>query len=412
MDDSNLGSISQIREFLRSVDGAVTFSLEKRGNANKQKMYEWIDTVLVRLRYHHVTKRERGVILTYLETMAGLSRPQLKRLAKRKKKLRKLAVVTDGRHSFPTKYTAADIARLVDTDNAHGRISGDATKAILQREFTVYGKKEYANIANISVSHLYNIRNKSVRYRSNALFLDKTHATQVAIGRRQKPQTGGKPGFLRVDTVHQGDLDKEKGVYHVNLVDEVTQWEIIMCVEGISELFLMPALEAALALFPFRILGFHTDNGSEYINMRVAELLGKLLIEQTKSRSRRTNDNALVEGKNGSRVRKHMGYVHIRKQYATAINTFYRDHMDEYLNYHRPCAFATETVDKRGKVKKKYDIFKTPYEKLRSLPDFAQFLKEGVSAASLAETAARESDNECAKKMQKAKAQLFKTFTR
>jgi hypothetical protein len=320
-------------------------------------MYEWIATVLVRLRYDRVTKKEKGIILRYLGTMTRLSRVQLKRLAKRRRKRRKLIVKTTGRHSFPTKYTTSDIALLIETDNAHGRISGDATKEIVRREFELFGKKEYERISKISVSHLYNLRNGSRQYESAACFVEKTRAVHVSIARRAKPRTGGKPGFLRVDSVHQGDVDKEKGVYHINLVDEVTQWEIIMCVEGISEFFLEPALEVALRLFPFRILGFHSDNGSEYINGTVARLLEKLRVEPTKSRSQRTNDNALVEGKNGSRVRKHMGYMHIPKKYASTINDFYRTHMDVYLNYHRPCSFATETIDTRGKTKKKYDIF-------------------------------------------------------
>jgi hypothetical protein len=84
---------------------------------------------------------------------------------------------------------------------------------------------------------------------------------------RKKPQHGGKPGYLRVDSVHQGDLEKQKGVYHINLVDEVTQWEIVMTVQGISEQFLDAALHMALKLFPFVIYGFHTDNGSEYIRL-------------------------------------------------------------------------------------------------------------------------------------------------
>jgi len=412
MDDSELGSISQIEAFLKSVDGAVTFSPETKGYANKQKVYEWIGNTLVRLRYDRATKKERGIILSYLETMTRLSRDRLKKLAKRRKKNRKLIVSTDGRHSFPKKYGALDIARLIETDNAHGRISGDATKEIMRREFEVYGKTTYENISKISVSHLYNLRNGSSQYTSSVLFMEKTRAVQVAIGRRAKPQTGGKPGFLRVDSVHQGDMDKQKGVYHINLVDEVTQWEIIMCVEGISEFFLTPALEAAMQLFPFRIIGFHSDNGSEYINRRVAEILERLHVDQTKSRSRRTNDNALVEGKNGSRVRKHMGYMHIPKKYARSINDFYRAHIDVYLNYHRPCAFATETVDARGKIKKKYDIFMTPYQKLCSLDNDTQYLKEDVTPESLSQLAAAESDNECASKMQKAKEKLFKTFTK
>ena len=123
--------------------------------------------------------------------------------------------------------------------------------------------------------------------------------------------------------MHQGDLNGKKGVYHINLVDAVTQWEIVMCVEAISEAYLEPILKAALEMFPFLVLGFHSDNGSEYINAVVAKLLNKLLIEQTKSRSGRSNDNALVEGKNGSVIRKHMGYWHIEQKYAPLINRFY-----------------------------------------------------------------------------------------
>lgn len=412
MDDSKLGSASQIEAFLKSVDGAITFSLETKGYKNKQTVYEWIAETLVRLRYDRVTKKERGIILSYLVIVTHLSRDRLKKLARRRKKRRKLIVVTEGRHTFPRTYGVHDIARLIETDNAHGRISGDATKEILRREFAVYGKEAYETIANISVSHLYNLRNHSRQYESSVLFVEKTRAVQTPIARRAKPNTEGKPGFLRVDSVHQGDLDKQKGVYLINLVDEVTQWEIIMCVEGISEFFLNPALAAALRLFPFRIIGFHSDNGSEYINGRVAILLEKLRIDQTKSRSRRTNDNALVEGKNGSRIRKHMGHAHIPKKYAGAINDFYRAHMDTYLNYHRPCAFPTETTDARGKIKKKYDIFMTPYQKLCSLIPYEPYLKDDVTTDSLAALAGAESDNECAEKMQKAKTKLFKTFTK
>ena len=213
-----------------------------------------------------------------------------------------------------------------------------------------------------------------------------------------------------MDSVHQGDLDKQKGVYYINLVDEVNQWEIVGCVEGISEYFLLPLLEELLTRFPFVILGFHSDNGSEYINRTVAELLTKMMIDQTKSRSRRTNDNALVESKNGSVIRKHMGYVHIQKRYAKSINRFYREFMDEYVNYHRPSGFATVMIDRRGKQIKKYDQYMTPYEKLISIKSFEQYLKPKVSTSSLREISERMSDNESAQNMQKAKTKLFKSF--
>ena len=156
------------------------------------------------------------------------------------------------------------------------------------------------------MSHLYNLR-KSITYTRQRRHFEKTQPKPSKIGERRKPQPHGKPVYIRIDTVHQGDLDKQKGVYHINAVDEVTQFEVMFTVEKISEIYLIPALDQLLETFPFTVLGFHSDNGSEYINKRVAGLLEKLRIEFTKSRSRHSNDNALAESKNGAVVRKLFG---------------------------------------------------------------------------------------------------------
>ncbi len=116
----------------------------------------------------------------------------------------------------------------------------------------------------------------------------------------------------------------------------------------------MPALKQMLASFPFTILGFHSDNGSEYINRRVAQLLQKLFIEFTKSRSRHSNDNALAESKNASVVRKIFGYTHIPQKWAAEINTFNRKYLNPYINYHRPCFFPKTTTDSKGRQRKIY----------------------------------------------------------
>ncbi|MEZ5478200.1 MAG: transposase family protein [Thiolinea sp.] len=133
------------------------------------------------------------------------------------------------------------------------------------------------------MAQIYRFR-QSKTYQRQHLQHQKTQATQVNIGERKKPVSQGEPGYLRIDTV-QGDLDKEKGVYHINAVDEVTQFEVVTNVVAISERFLLP-VEQLLRFFPFEIKGFHSDNGSEYINYPVAELLAKLHIRFTKSRSR------------------------------------------------------------------------------------------------------------------------------
>jgi hypothetical protein len=163
---------------------------------------------------------------------------------------------------------------------------------------------------------------------------------RVSIGERRKPDPQGKPGYLRVDTVHQGQHDGQRGIFHINAVDTVTQWQVVGCVETICERDLIPVLEAMLHQFPFRILGFHCDNGSEFLNHQVEKMLNKLLVEFTKSRAYRTTDNAMVEGKNGAVVRKHIGYGAIGAEHATAFQKFYTAYFNPYLNYHRPCGFA------------------------------------------------------------------------
>ena len=228
-----------------------------------------------------------------------------------------------------------------------------------------------------------------------------------------------RPGYLRIDSVHQGDLEGIKGVYLINAVDEVTQFQVVCAAERISEHFLLPILEQVIAAFPFTIRGFHSDNGSEYINHRVAKLLEKLRIEQTKSRARQTNDNALVESKNGSTVRKHLGYSHIPGRFANDVNQFTRGPLTEYLNYHRPCqtprcALPTETIDTKGKRRKhyRYQDLMTPYDKLKSLPHAEQSLKPGITFQTLDAIATQCSDNEAARRLNQARTELFQLINK
>jgi transposase InsO family protein len=235
---------------------------------------------------------------------------------------------------------------------------------------------------------------------------------KVSIGERRKPTPEGKPGYLRIDTVHQGDLDGVKGVYYINAVDEVTQWQVIGATSQISETWLIPVLEAMLEQFPFHIRGFHSDNGSEFINHTVAELLNKLLVEQTKSRPRRSNDNGLVEAKNGAVIRKLMGYGHIAAEHAEAIGAFYKEELNPYLNFHRPCGVPEIIVDAKGKQRRIYRWYATPWEILRQLPDLARHLRPGVSRAELDRKANEQSDTQAASNMQAARRKLFARILR
>jgi transposase InsO family protein len=405
-----------------SVHEAENLSLEAIGrlleaseeirfaSSNRQEVYGWVERLLVEQEYTLQSKAARGLIRRYIEKMTGLSRAQVTRLIGRYTAAGQVQPTVYRRHCFPQRYSRTDIELLALVDEAHETLSGPATRRILEREVQVYDKQEYARLAGISVAHLYNLR-KSQRYRERRLNYVKTRPTTVSIGERRKPDPQGQPGYLRLDTVHQGDRSGggagSKGVYHINAVDEVLQWQVVGSTPRISEAYLEPVLKAMLCQFPFRIKGFHTDNGTEFINRTVAELLNKLLIEQTKSRPRQSGDNGLVETKNGAVIRKHIGYGYIDAGHADRINSFYREFLNPYLNYHRPCAQADVEIDEKGRKRIRYKRYQTPLETLLGLDKPAQYLRQGLSINALKRIAGTLSDTEAAQRMQQEKAKLF-----
>lgn len=398
-------SLEQIRAFLAASD-EVGFQ-----GRNRAEVYGWVNQVLCQQRYEEMKRHGRGLVRRYLEKMTGLSRAQITRLIGVYLKGEEVKPRAYRRHRFPRRYTREDITLLAAVDEAHQRLSGPATQKLLQRAYYDFGQQPYRRLAALSAAQLYRLR-QSRAYRERRVAYQATRPTAVAIGERRRPDPNGRPGYLRVDTVHQGDLEGVKGVYHINAVDEVTQWQVVGATAQISEAYLVPVLKAMLAQFPFQIRSFHSDNGSEFINHTVAKLLNKLLIEQTKSRPRHSNDNGLAEAKNGAVVRKHMGYTHIAAPHAAAIETFYEEHFNRYLNFHRPCGVPEQVVNAKGKVKRVYRWYATPWEILRQVPDLARCLKADVTVQELEREARAQTDTAAATAMQAAKQKLFASFQR
>lgn len=406
MNEKDLTSIDDLLKFLEG-SRPVAFSI----CGNKHEYYKWIQDILIKFQYSTLKKQEKGVVIRYLMKISGYSRQQLTRLIKKYRETGIIKAQQRTVRGFKRRYANEDIRLLTGMDARHDTPSGHAIKKLCERAYEIFKQTEYQNLASISVAHLYNLR-KSTPYMRQHRTFTKTKPRASTIGERRKPQPNGQPGYIRIDTVHQGDQGKQKGVYHINVVDEITQFEFVSAVEKISEQHLIPALECLLDAFPFTIKGFHSDNGFEYINSRVAKLLQKLLIEFTKSRPRHSNDNGLVETKNGSVVRKLFGYVHISQHCAPLINDFNKQHLYPYINYHRPCFFPKTIIDTKGKVRKvyNYEDMMTPYEKLKSLAQADQYLKPGMTFEILEAMAYEMSDNEAADRLQTARQQLFTTI--
>jgi len=394
MDIKRLESLDQLRNF---VKGSQKFVMKAKTIEDR---YEIIESLVDKFNYPRLTRKQKHLVLIVLKIFTGYKHSQLHQLIEsclngnlsHKKYIRV---------NVHRTYTGHDIELLEKTDELHYRLSSAATHEIMRREYEIFNHEDFKNISHISFSHINNLRG-SEKYK--AKYLHHTQARLVPIGETTKPEINGLPGSIRVDTVHQRD------VYHINSVDEITQWEVAVCVPQISEEYLYHVLCLLLKQYPFHIFNFHSDRGSEFINRIVARLLNKLLIHQTKSRSRHCNDNALVETKNGSVIRKNLGYFHINKGLTGEFNNFFENWFNPYLNYHRPCGFVTEVlVDFKEREKKIYGQYTTPYEKLKEISkeQDIDFLNSGVSFEDLDKIAYNMSDNDFAVLMRKQQNELF-----
>ncbi len=412
MNEAQVRTVEQMREVLSGVQ-----ALEFRPSGEDAQRYGWIGAVLKRVSYRQLERAERGVVRAYLQHFSGYSRAQLTRLVSRW--VRYKSLVKQYRapaHAFARRYNAADVALLAQVDAAMDTLSGPATACVLRRQREVFGDTRFERLGSISPAHVYNLRH-SHAYRTRRVVHTKTQPRHTpSIGLRKAPVPAARPGFIRIDSVHQGDLDGTKGLYHINAVDCITQWEITASLATICETHLVPVIEQMIEQFPFRILGFHADNGSEYVNHRVAQMLNKLRIEFTRSRPRHSNDNGLAETKNGAIVRKVFGYAHIPQRHAHAFNRFCIEVLNPFLNYHRPCLFATEVADpkKPGRIQRKYHPkhVMTPLDKLLSLPNAAACLREGISPETLTQRACQLTDLQAAEQLQHARCKLFASLQR
>ena len=393
MNDSRLINITQLKKFLKGTE-RLDLSLRK---ASIKEKYEFIDETVDRVDYRHLRKKDKRIVINYLKKFTGYKPAQLYRLIKRAKygKLKKRKYV---RKNPNKKYSSYDIKLLEKTDEAHLRLSEKATQEILRREHEIFGKKKYDNIKKVSHAHVTNLRQSPV-YKNH--WVNHTKARKISIGKPMKPDNQGKPGSIRVDTVHQRD------VYHINSVDEITQWEVAICVPQICAKCMEQALLEILDQYPFVIFNFHSDRGGENINEIVCKLLKKASINQTKSRPRKPNDNALVETKNGSVIRKNMGWTHINQALCDQINDYYRNYFNVYLNYHRPSGYPTVITNKKGKKKKVYNNYQVPYEFFKNLPNSKKYLKPGLSFTELDKIAYEMSDNDFAGILRRKERLLF-----
>ena len=205
MNDAKFVTLEQLRGFLA---GAADLGLTP--TADPAARYGFIKTVLKRFKYPLQSKAHRGLIRRYLQRVTGYSRPQLTRLiAQYLGSGRPVRRYRTTATSYRRKFTLEDIVLLAELDSLHGTLSGPATRVLLWRAFHLFAQARYERLATISVAHLYNLRAKPL-YQQRRVHYSKTKTRPSTIGVRRAPAPEGRPGYIRIDTVHQGDHDGRK----------------------------------------------------------------------------------------------------------------------------------------------------------------------------------------------------------
>ncbi len=423
-----LRTVEQIRGFLDAT-GQVDFRPQDREEA-----YGFVRRTLVRLDYDALGRSGKGTVREFLGKATGLSRAQVTRLIGQHRatgRVEDRRAANSGR-SFERVYTPTDIRLLAEADEIGGQLCGPAACEVMRQQYEVFGDAGFERLSRLSVSHLYNLR-RSKTYRARRTTIDHTRPTtggSTSADGRIPPASPATCAWTRCTRGLRPRWRPQRREGRLRHQPDRRSHPVRACRRRDGDRRDVPrpgaggdARHAAVRRprLPRRQRVAQRRAGSEYVNRQVAGLLNKLHVPNfTKSRARRSNDNALVEGKNASVVRKWLGHDHIPQRFAPEVNAdrlrsaFAQGVPTPYLNYHHPCLFATEVRDGKGKVRRRYrrsDVT-TPYEKLKSLPGAERFLKPGVTFAALDETAYAVSDLEANRRANHARDELFRTIGR
>jgi hypothetical protein len=176
------------------------------------------------------------------------------------------------------------------------------------------------------------------------------------------------PGFTEVDLVaHSGNSGQGEFAYTLNVTDVYSGWTESRAVLGRGQAGVVHALEEIAQALPFRLLGIDTDNGSEFLNWHVGRWCAQRQIQFTRGRPYKKDDNAHVEQKNWTHVRKLLGWERYdTAQAVQAMNELYRNELRLWMNVFQPSVKLLRKVRVGARVRRVYDPARTPFERVHA----------------------------------------------
>ena len=203
------------------------------------------------------------------------------------------------------------------------------------------------------------------------------------------------PGFTQTDLVsHCANSEKGEFIHSLNVTDIDTTWVETRAVMGKGQAGVLDAMKQIEQALPFKLLGIDSDNGSEFINYHLKAFCDQKQIQFTRGRPYKKDDNAHIEQKNWTHVRKILGYLRYDSPQALdAINDLYRHELSVLQNLFLPSMKLSEKVRVGSKLRRRYDKPLTPFEPLLACPqaDPAKLqelkkLRKGTDPFALAKT--------------------------
>jgi hypothetical protein len=191
-----------------------------------------------------------------------------------------------------------------------------------------------------------------------------------------------RPGFSEVDLVaHCGDSTQGEYVHSLTLTDVATGWTECLALRNRGQQVVFAALVRARAQLPFPLVGIDSDNGGEFINAHLLRYCQAEQLTFTRSRPYKKNDQAYVEQKNWSIVRHLVGYGRYEGTAACeALERLY-EVVRLYVNFFQPSMKVVSKERVGAKVKKRYDVATTPYQRVLDSPQVTDEVKEALQRA-------------------------------
>lgn len=237
-------------------------------------------------------------------------------------------------------------------------------------------------LARISISSIDRVLQSEIRTRRRRINgQTKTGRLKYDIPLAIDSEPVTKPGVLEIDlVVHCGESAMGEFINTLNATDSVTGWYEAEAIMGKSQRAVEAAMEEIEKRLPYPLTGIDSDNGTEFINGNMKRYAERRKITFTRSRPYKKNDNAHIEQKNFTHVRKIIGYARFdTKEQQEMMNDLYRNELRLYINFFQPSQKLVKKERIGSRIKRVYDIPTTPYQRVQGSKDIADTVKQQLT---------------------------------